>query len=363
MSRLASIDLGAISRNVETLRAAGGNLTSMAVVKADGYGHGAVPSARAVLEGGADWLGVATIEEAVQLREAGIDAPILAWLHETDAAFPHAALRDIDLGVSSLDQLDAIASLSPAVGIHLKVDTGLGRSGAAPEAWPELVAAAAAHERAGRLRVRGVWSHLSNAGEEADLEQVARFVAALDVVAASGVEPEVVHLAATAASLRLPEARFTMVRFGIGCYGLSPFGDATSHDLGLTPAMTLSTTVASTKRVPAGHGVSYGFRYRTAAETTLALVPLGYADGVPRSASGRGPVSIDGRRYTVAGTIAMDQFVIDVGDDSVATGDRVTLFGDPATGVPSADDWAVAAGTINYEIVTRIGQRVRREYV
>jgi alanine racemase len=363
MSRLARIDLGAISRNVETLRAASGGITSMAVVKADGYGHGAVPSARAALEGGTDWLGVATIEEALELREAGIEAPILAWLHETDATFPLAVQRGIDLGVSTLHQLEAIAALAPAIGIHLKVDTGLGRSGATPEQWPALVAAAAAHERAGRVRVRGVWSHLSNAGEEADLEQVARFAAALDVVAASGVEPELVHLAATAASLRLPEARFTMVRLGIGCYGLSPFADATSHDLGLTPAMTLSTTVAATKRVPPGQGVSYGFRYRTAGETTLALVPLGYADGVPRSASGRGPVAIRDATYRVAGTIAMDQFVIDVGNDPVVTGDRVTLFGDPATGVPSADDWAIAAGTINYEIVTRIGQRVRREYV
>ncbi len=363
MSRLATVDLGAISRNVETLRAASGDITSMAVVKADGYGHGAVPSARAALEGGASWLGVATIDEALALRDAGIEAPVLAWLHESEAAFDPPARRDIDLGVSSLSQLESIAALGSAAAIHLKVDTGLGRGGATQDDWPALVEAAAAHERAGRVRVRGVWSHLSNAGEEADREQVARFVAALDVVAASGVEPELVHVAATAASLRRPDARFTMVRLGIGCYGLSPFDDATSSDLGLTPAMTLSTTVASTKRVPAGHGVSYGFRYRTASETTLALVPLGYADGVPRSASGRGPVSINGATYTVAGSIAMDQFVVDVGDDGVSVGDRVTLFGDPGQGVPSADDWASAAGTINYEIVTRIGQRVRREYV
>jgi len=363
MSRVATIDLGAISRNVETLRGVCGAVTSMAVVKADGYGHGAVPSARAALEGGADWLGVATIEEALELRDAGIEAPILAWLHETDSPYALNAGRGIDLGVSSLAQLEAIVAASPGAALHLKVDTGLGRSGASEEDWPALVEAAASHERAGRVRVRGVWSHLSNAGEEADSEQVARFATALDVVAALGVEPELVHLAATAASLRVPDARFTMVRLGIGCYGLSPFDDATSADLGLTPAMTLSTTVASTKRVPAGHGVSYGFRYRTTAETTLALVPLGYADGVPRSASGRGPVSVNGTRYTVVGSIAMDQFVIDVGDDPVAAGDRVVLFGDPATGVPSAADWAVAADTINYEIVTRIGQRVRREYV
>ncbi|MDH6179947.1 alanine racemase [Microbacteriaceae bacterium SG_E_30_P1] len=363
MSRLATIDLGAISRNVETLRRAAGGVAAMAVVKADGYGHGAVPSARAVLEGGAERLGVATIDEALELREAGIRAPILAWLHETDAAFPTAVAAGIELGVGSLQQLEAVATTAPGAVLHLKADTGLGRGGATATEWPALVEAAAAHERAGLLRVVGVWSHLSNTGEVEDREQLARFDEALDAARSAGLQPEFVHLAATAATLRLPDARFSLVRLGIGCYGLSPFDDVSSLDLGLTPAMTLETTVVSLKRVPAGHGVSYGYRYRTTEETTLALVPLGYADGVPRAASGRAPVAVGGDAFRVAGSIAMDQFIVDVGDAPIAVGDRVVLFGDPSTGVPSADDWAAAAGTINYEIVTRIGSRVTREYV
>ena len=362
MSRRATIDLGAITRNVETLRAASGKVPAMAIVKADGYGHGAVPSANAALDGGAVWLGVATIEEALELREAGIAAPILAWLHEQDAPFALAARRDIDLGIGSLPQLEAVAATAPGASVHLKIDTGLGRNGVTGDDWPALVTAAAAHERVGRIRVRGLWSHLANTGVREDAEQIERFRAGLDVASAAGLDPEFVHLAATAAALRVPEARFGMVRLGIGCYGLSPFDDATSADLGLVPAMTLAATVATTKRVPAGHGVSYNYRYRATDDTTLALVPLGYADGVPRTASGRGPVWINGETYPVAGQIAMDQLVVDVGDAEVAPGDRVVLFGDPATGVPSATDWADAAGTINYEIVTRLGQRVRREY-
>jgi alanine racemase len=244
--------------------------------------------------------------------------------------------------------------------VQLKVDTGLGRNGADETQWPALLEAAAAHERAGRLVVRGVWSHLANAGAEADAAQVARFAEAVEAAQAAGLTPELQHLAATAGALRVPAARFSMVRLGIGCYGLSP------DELpvpGLVPAMTLGASVAAVKRVGAGHGVSYGYDYSTTAPTTLALVPLGYADGVPRSASGAGPVWINGSTYRVAGRVAMDQFVVDVGDASVEVGDRAVLFGDPATGVPSVSDWAEAAGTINYEVVTRIGPRVVRRYV
>ena len=362
MSRRAIVDPGAISRNVETLRAHVGGSPAMAIVKADAYGHGAIPAARAVLAGGAEWLGVATLEEARELRAAGISAPMLAWLHETDAPFAEAIGAGIDLGVSSVAELEAIVAAAPGPVVQLKADTGLGRNGATPEEWGALVERAVAHERAGRVRVRGVWSHLAIAGPAEDAAQVARFRDALDAATAVGLEPDLVHLAATAGALRVPEARFGMVRLGIGCYGLTPLDDATSADLGLTPAMTLTATIAAVKRVPAGHGVSYGFDYRTSAPTTLALVPLGYADGVPRAASGRASVAIGGRLHPVAGRIAMDQLVVDVGDAPVAVGDDAVLFGDPATGVPSADDWAAAAGTINYEIVTRIGPRVRREY-
>lgn len=362
MTRRAVVDLAAISRNVETLRALTGGIPAMAIVKADAYGHGAVPVARAVLSGGAEWLGVATLEEGMELRAAGITAPVLAWLHETDAPFAEAVAAGLDVGASSVAELEAIVAAAPGAVVQLKADTGLGRNGATEQEWIALVARAAALERAGRVRVRGVWSHLANAGPTEDAAQVARFREALDAATSAGLEPELVHLAATAGALGVPDARFGMVRLGIGCYGLSPVDDATSADLGLTPAMTLTATIVSVKRLPAGHGVSYGFDYRTTAPTTLALVPLGYADGVPRAASGRVSVAIAGRAHPVAGRIAMDQLVVDVGDATVVAGDEAVLFGDPAAGVPSADDWARAAGTINYEIVTRIGPRVRREY-
>lgn len=362
MSRIAFVDLAAISRNVETLRAHAGGTPAMVVVKADGYGHGAVPVARAALEGGAQWLGAAAIEEALDLRAAGIPGPILAWLHETDAPFAAALDADIDLGISSVDQLDAALAVAPGASVHLKIDTGLGRNGASAPEWLRLVDAAARHERAGRVRVRGVWSHLAHASEADDLEQVARFEEARSAAAAAGLDPQWHHLAATAGALRLPSARYDLVRLGIGTYGLSPFDDATSADLGLVPAMTLTATIASVKRVPAGHGVSYGYDYRTSEATTLALIPLGYADGIPRTASGRGQVWIGDRVHPVVGRVAMDQVVADVGDHPVAVGDRAVIFGDPSTGVPSADEWARAAGSINYELVTRIGPRVRREY-
>ncbi len=303
-----------------------------------------------------------SIEEALELREAGIRLPILAWLHDPGASFDAAIAAGVSLGVSYLAQLDRVAAAPGVADVQLKIDTGLGRNGAAAGDWDELAAAAAAHERAGRIRVSGVWSHLANAGAEADAEQVAAFEHAVEAARAAGLDPELLHLAATAGALRVPAARFGLVRLGIGVYGLSPFGDQTSAGLGLRPALELSAAVASVKRVPAGLGVSYAHDYRTERETTLALVPLGYGDGVPRHASGRGPVSINGVSYRIAGRVAMDQVVVDVGDAEVTVGDRAVLFGDPATGAPSADDWARAADTINYEIVTRLGDRIERTY-
>jgi len=354
--REAVIDLGAISANVEFLRAAAG-VDAMVVVKADGYGHGAVPAARAAVEGGAGWLGTADLDEALALRAAGITTPILAWLHEADADFAAAIEAGVDVGVSSLEQLEALAAAPGRAEVQLKVDTGLGRNGATAAEWPLLVAAAAAHERAGRLHVRGVWSHLSNASERDDAAQVAAFEEALAVARAAGLDPELVHLAATGAALHRPAARFSLVRLGIGAYGLSPDG---AEVTGLRPAMELAASAASVKRVPAGQGVSYGYDHVTSAETTLVLVPLGYADGIPRHASGRGQVSINGVRHTVSGRIAMDQFVVDVGDQPVSVGDRVVVFGND--GAPTVADWAGWADTINYEIITRLGPRVIRRY-
>ena len=357
--RYASIDLGAVTRNVEAMRAVVGDVTTMAVVKANAYGHGAVPVAHAALEGGADWLGVVDLDEALELRAGGVAAPVFSWLHDPGADFDVAVEHGIDVGVSYLDQLERAAAASGRPVVHLKVDTGLGRNGIAPGDWAEVFAAAKAHESAGRVVICGLWTHLAGADDNAQLKQFAEAKAA---AAAAGLTPELFHVGATGAALRNPAARLDLVRLGIGTYGISPFDDADAAGLGLTPVMTLSATVISSKRVAAGTGVSYGHDYVTDRETTLALVPLGYADGIPRHASSRGPVSINGKTYRIAGRVAMDQFVLDVGDDAVAVGDRAVLFGDPATGVPSVDDWAEAAGTINYEIVTRIGNRVKRVY-
>ncbi|MCU1523582.1 MAG: alr [Microbacteriaceae bacterium] len=361
--REARIDLGAIAHNVRELKRQMGDTLVMVVVKSRGYGHGAVPVARAAVESGADWLGVVEITEALELRAAGITTPVLAWLHDPGAAFDEAVAGNIDIGVSYLEQLDRVAAASGTANVQLKVDTGLGRNGAADSEWPEFFDRAVTHERAGRIRVRGLWSHLANAGELQDLEQVAAFRRAIELAKSTGLKPEILHMAATAGALRVPQSRFDLVRIGLGVYGLSPFDDATSADLGLRPALELSAAIASVKRMPAGSGVSYGYDYRTAAETSLALVPLGYGDGVPRHASNRGPVSINGRSYRVAGRVAMDQFVVDVGDDDVKIGDRAVLIGDPAAGMPSAEDWAAASGTINYEIVTRLGGRIERTYI
>ena len=364
--REARIDLAAISANVETLRRIAGTPHTMAVVKADGYGHGAAQAARAALDGGADRIGVADAAEAFELRASGITVPILAWIHDPSASFDAELAADIELGVNYLEQLHQVAAAGSRAGsparVHLKLDTGLGRNGVETADWARVFAAAAEYERARQLRVSGIFSHLSGTSRFDDLAQVALFETAVEQAVQAGLTPEFRHLAATAATIRVPEARFDMVRLGIGIYGLSPFEDESATSLGLKAAMELSAAVVSVKRVPANTGVSYGYTHRTARESTLALVPLGYGDGVPRHASARGPVFINGRTYPVAGRIAMDQLVVDVGDDPVALGDRAVLFGDPASGVPSAADWAYAAGTINYEIVTRIGSRVTRTW-
>lgn len=361
--RQALIDLGAIEHNVRTLRELTGTREFIAVVKADGYGHGAADVARAAIAGGATRLGVADIEEALALRAAGVDAPLMAWLHGPEEEFADAVAHDVQLGISRLPQLRAAARAGsagrPAV-VHLKLETGLGRNGVSPQDWPAVFAEAAALEREGVVRVDGLFSHLSNTTVEDDRVQLRRFEVGVEAARGAGLTPSVRHIAATAAAIDLPEARLDAVRIGIGLYGLSPFDDRDAAALGLRPAMTLRARVAAVRRVPDGQGVSYGYTHRTEGESTLALVPLGYADGVPRQASGAGPVVIGGQRFTVAGRIAMDQFVVDVGDHPVQVGDEVVLFGDPASGAPSVTEWADAAGTINYEIVTRIGARVPR---
>jgi len=366
----ARIDLGAVRDNVAALRErAAGGAQVMAVVKADGYGHGLVPSARAAVQGGAAWLGVAFLEEALALRAAGLEVPVLAWLTTPGEDVAGAVAAGVDLGVYDLAQLAAAAQAARTTGtiarVQLKADTGLSRGGATPEDWPELCAAAAKAEAGGEVRVTGLWSHLAFADGGADHpvnhRQAGVFAEALEVADRVGLRPEVRHLANSAATLTAPATHYDLVRPGVSVYGLSPVPQlGAPADFGLRPAMTLATTVALTKRVPPGSGVSYLHRHVTSAQTTLALVPVGYADGVPRAATGVGQVLLRGVRRTIAGTVCMDQFVLDVGDDEVAAGDEVLLFGPGDQGEPTAQDWADAVGTIDYEIVTRIGGRVPR---
>lgn len=360
--REALVDVGAIARNVEAIRAAAGGTTAMVIVKANGYGHGAVESARAALEGGAEWLGVVDLDEALELRNAGVDASLLAWIHDPNTDFDEAVSRDIDLGINYLDQLEQVAAAEGRANVQIKLDTGLGRNGVVESEWGELFERAAALETAGAIHVRGIFSHLSSAGASVDAHQLARFTAGLELARSTGLDPELVHLTATGGTIELAPGRFDAIRIGIGAYGLTPFEQGETVPIALTPAMQVSAAIVNVKRVPAGTGLSYGHSYVTDRETTLALVPLGYGDGMPRHASNAGPVSINGATYRVSGRIAMDQFIVDVGDAEVSIGDRAIVFGDPATGVPSADDWATAASTINYEIVTRIGARVVRRY-
>jgi alanine racemase len=286
-------------------------------------------------------------------------------MHDPDALFGEAAEADIDLGISAVWQLDAIAAAGASVAprVHLKIDTGLSRNGATEADWPELVRSALAHDAAGAVRLHAAWSHLADASPDDDGIALAKLHRAVAVAEELGARFELLHLAASSAGIRMPEARLDLVRFGIAAYGVSPFDDQTARDLGLRPVMTLTAPVVSTKRVPAGQGVSYGLTYRTGGESTLALVPLGYADGIPRIAGGRASVWLNGRRYPIAGRIAMDQFVIDVGDDLVQPGDEVVVFGEGDRGEPTAEEWAGWAETIGDEIVARVGARVERVHV
>ncbi|MGW1766365.1 alanine racemase [Streptomyces sp. NPDC002073] len=367
----AEIDLAAVRHNVRALRDRAPRSQLMAVVKSDAYGHGAVPCARAALEAGATWLGTATPEEAFALREAGIDARIMCWLWTPGGPWRRAVDEGIDVGVSGMWALQEVRAAARAAGrparVQLKADTGLGRNGCQPADWPELVGAALAAQAEGTVQVTGVWSHFACADEPGHPSIQAQLALFRDMVGHAekeGLEPEVRHIANSPATLTLPESHFDLVRTGLGVYGVSPAPElGTPAQLGLRPAMTLRASVALVKAVPAGHGVSYGHHHVTEGETRLALIPVGYADGVPRHASGRGPVLVGGAVRTVAGRVAMDQFVVEVGSDPVRAGDEAVLFGPGDAGEPTAEDWARASDTIAYEIVTRIGGRVPRVYL
>jgi alanine racemase len=367
----ARIDLAAIRANIGRMRETAGPAAVMAVVKADAYGHGMLECARAAVEAGAAWLGTALPEEALALRAAGLTTRILTWLHAPGDPFADLVRADVDVSVSGLWALrevtDAVHETGTPARIQLKADTGLGRNGAQPADWPLLVEEALKAQKDGLVAITGVWSHFACADEPnhpSVAAQLAAYREALAYAEKAGVTPEVRHLANSPAALLVPDSRFDLVRSGLATYGVSPSPEeGSAADFGLRPAMTLVGRLALVKQVPAGHGVSYGHTYVTARPTRLGLVPAGYADGIPRAASSRAPVWVDGIRHTVAGRVAMDQFVVDLGDQEAGVGDEVVLFGPGDRGEPTAQDWADAVGTIAYEIVTRVGPRVPRAYL
>ena len=403
------VDLKALKDNMSTLVArVGQNLQPgqnapevMGVVKADGYGHGLIPSALAALAGGATWLGTAQPYEALRLREAGIDSSrchILTWLTSAPTTrFADLISEDIDISVGSIDSLDAVACAARALGkparVHVKVDTGFGRNGFTPAGFSAALKRLQQYSSEGAIEVIGQWSHLA----VADSPDVPEFVDATDRqiqqfheftkrMREANVAPKIRHLANTAATLNRPEIHFELVRPGIGLYGYEPDpAMGNSQTYGLQPAMTLQAQLGTVKTVEEGHGISYGRTYLTPNNTSTAIVPLGYADGILRSASGfdmqgarhvnkpGGPVRVEtkngARIVNVSGRVCMDQFIVDLKGDAsqlgVLEGNTVTLFG-PGRGLefaePTADDWAEAAGTISYEIMTGIGARVPRLY-
>jgi alanine racemase len=365
----AVIDLAAVAGNVQALREHTRGAV-MAVVKSDGYGHGMVPAARAALRGGADWLGVARAEEALALRDAGISAPVLCLMSAADSPHEEAIRQGVDLPAGTAAMVRQAAAAAARAGrpasLHLKVDTGMSRGGATAAQWPAVVAAALAAQAAGQVRITGIWSHLACAdipGHPSIPAQVAAFAEAVAVAERAGARPAVRHLANTPAAVTLPETWWDLVRAGGGSYGLSTLpSDSGAWPPWLRPAMTVRTRLVQVKRVPAGTGVSYGHRYHTSGPATLGLVPLGYAEGVPRGASGVVPVLAGGRRRTIAGTVCMNQFVVDFGDDPVSEDDEVVLFGPGDQGEPTAQEWADALGTLTYDIVTRFAARVPRSY-
>lgn len=367
------VDLAAVHANTTTLCAAAGAAEVMAVVKADAYGHGLVPCARAAVEGGAGWLGVAQAGEALALREAGVRVPVLAWLYAPGADLAPLVLADVDLSVSAPWALEQVVDAARRSGrrarVHLKVDTGLARGGSTVADWGGLLALTAAAEATGEVEVVGVWSHMANADDPTHptvRRQVEVFHEAVATAGRHGVQPSLRHLANSAATLTTPDTHLDLVRPGLAVYGLSPVPQLSGPaELGLRPAMSLRARLALVKDVPAGQGVSYAHAYTTPVPTTLGLVPLGYADGVPRHASGAGPVQVGGICTAVAGRVCMDQFVVDLGPgagERVSAGDVAVLFGDGSDG-PTAQDWAEAAGTISYEVVTRTSGRLPRRYV
>ena len=361
------IDLRAIGANV---RAISEHLTPgtgyLAVVKANAYGHGDVPVAKAALRAGATWLGVILVDEAIRLREAGIDEPILL-LHEpppnrADDVVRHKLTPSVftEPGIEALGAAAERAGAS--VNVHLKVDTGLNRLGVPHERVEEFARALAKEPR---LNVEGVFSHFAFADDPANEfidTQLARYHDALDRLGGLGISPALKHVGNSAAALTRPDTHLDMVRVGIATYGLAP-APALAGIVPLTPALSLKAKVAMVKRVAAGEGVSYGLRYRLERPGTIVSLPLGYADGWVRALSGNAEVLIGGKRHPTVGTVCMDSFMADIGDESCEVGDEAVLIGAQGSERISAEDVAARIGTINYEVVTLLTQRLERVFV
>jgi alanine racemase len=362
----AEVDLAALRANVAELCRVVAPARVLAVVKADGYGHGAVATGRAAIEAGAAMLGVALVEEGVELREAGIDAPVLLLSEPVAAAATTVVGARLTPAVYTVAGIEALAKAvvehdTRPFPVHLKVDTGMHRVGAAPEAADALADLVAAHRE---LRLEGLWTHLAVADEPDNPytgEQLARFDEVRAGLADRGHRPEVVHAANTAGALAFADARYDLVRPGIGIYGIPPVPELASVAR-LRPVMSVKARVSFVKRLPAGAAVSYGLRYRIERPVNIATVPIGYGDGVPRNLSeAGGEVLVRGRRHPIAGTVTMDQLMVDVGDDNVEVGEEVVLIGRQDAEEVTATEWAARLRTIPYEIVCNIGPRVPRQ--
>ncbi|MPZ86953.1 MAG: alanine racemase [Nitriliruptorales bacterium] len=363
----AEIDLDAIAANVAALKAQATAPQLMAVVKADGYGHGLVPAARAALAGGAEWLGVALVEEGAALRAAGLVTPILVMAEPPPRAVN--ALLDAQLtpavySAVFLDALDAAVRARDAapVGVHLKLDTGMRRVGVPESDWDDALR----HVRdAPALRLQGLWSHLAVADEPGNAFteiQALRFRRGLRLAARLGVQPDLAHLCNSAGTIALHDEQHDLVRAGIAIYGLRPSTQMTVH-VPLRPALRWYSRLSLVKRLSPGEAVSYGLRWAAEEPTTLGTVPAGYADGVNRALSNRGRALVRGRARPMVGTVCMDQFLVDIGHDRAEAGDEVVLIGEQGDARVTAEDWADLLDTITYEIVCGVGRRVPRVYV
>ncbi|OOP63918.1 alanine racemase [Arthrobacter sp. SRS-W-1-2016] len=374
LSGQVSVDLSAISDNIKALKKRTAAPHFMAVVKGNGYGHGLVEVARTAVAAGADWLGTAQLSEAITLRKAGITAPVLSWLYlasQTSATIREALEYDVDVSLGSVAQLEVLAGIARQLGrpavVHLELDSGLSRGGARKEDWSELVAQARKAEQDGTVLVRGIWTHLAWADVPAhpgNAAAVAGFEDAVDEARAAGLDPQLRHVSSSANILDRPEFHFDMVRAGLAIYGLAPADHLDPADFGLRPALSVTAPLVMVKKVPAGTGVSYEHQAITHEPRYLGLIPLGYADGIPKGVSGRSLVQIAGRKVPVIGKVCMDQFMVDLGPDAsgIEVGDTAVLFGDPAGGAASADDWGAAIGSHGDEIINRIAPRLPRVY-